>query len=148
VVAVGKAEALRHAERALATGRRTRLRSGLNNQLAAWLRRTARVHAHLCAIVRLYGSPEKAGGQSLQGNTYQARAANGDRTLLHEALSVSIDELHAIREEVESVMAAAPPVQAAPGSKAKVEEMARRVERGEALFIDGDGSQLPDGSGG
>lgn len=96
--------------------------------------------------MRLYGSPEKAGGQSLQGNTYQARAANGDRTLLHEALSVSIDELHAIREEVEKQMAAAPPIAAAPGSKEKVEEMARRVERGESLFIEGDGSQSRDGS--
>jgi hypothetical protein len=98
--------------------------------------------------VRLYGAPDRAGGQSLRGDTYAARAAAGDRTLLHEALTLSIDELNHIREEVEAVMAAAPPTPAQPGSKEKVEEMARRVERGESLFIEGDGSRPADGSTG
>ena len=37
-----------------------------------WLHRVARCHAHLCAIVRLYGDPSKAGGQSNAGETYDA----------------------------------------------------------------------------
>ena len=106
------------------------------------------MHAHLCAIVRLYGNPERAGGQSLQGNAYAARAASGDRTLLHEALTSSIDELIAIRELVEKAMAAATPPAAAPGSKDKVEEMRLRVERGDSLFIKGDGSTSADGAAG
>lgn len=146
VVRGGARAALRNQGGPVDAGRRTRLRLGLCQRLAQWLRRTARVHAHLCAIVRLYGSPTRAGGQSLQGDTYAARAAAGDRTLLHEALTLSIDELTAIREELEAEMAAAPPTAAPPGSKAKVDEMALRVERGDALFIEGDSKGAGDGS--
>jgi len=132
----------------LESGRRTRLRPGTCQQLAGWLHRTARVHAHLCAIVRLYGAPEKAGGQSNQGDTYAERAARGDRTLLYEALTLSRDEIDAIRAEVDAVMDAAPPTPAAPGTADKVSEMARRAERGESLFIEGDGPRPGDGSPG
>ncbi len=90
-------------------------------------------------MVRLYGAPEKAGGQSLQGDTYVARAASGDRTLLYESLTVALDEIGRIRDEVDAQMASAPPTPAAPGTPEKVEEMRRRMERGDALFIDGDG---------
>ena len=146
VVRRGARTALRNQGGPVDSHRRTRIRLGLCQRLAQWLRRTARVHAHLCAIVRLYGSPTRAGGQSLQGDTYAARAAAGDRTLLHEALTLSIDELTAIREELEAEMAAAPPTAAPPGSKAKVDEMALRVERGDALFIEGDSKGAGDGS--
>lgn len=146
VVRGGARAAVRHPVGPVDAGRRTRLRTGLCPRLAQWLRRTARVHAHLCAIVRLYGSPTRAGGQSLQGETYAARAAAGDRTLLHESLTRSIDEITAIREELEAEMAAAPPTAAPPGSKAKVNEMALRVERGDALFIEGDSKGAGDGS--
>jgi hypothetical protein len=66
--------------------------------------------------------------------------------LLHEALTLSIDELTLIRNELEAEMAAAPATDAAPGTRAKVDEMARRVERGDALFIDGDSKGAGDGS--
>lgn len=89
--------------------------------------------------MRLYGAPEKAGGRSLAGDTYAARAAAGDRTLLYESLTVALDEIGRIRDEVDSQMSSAPPTPAAPGTPAKVEEMRRRAERGDSLFIDGDG---------
>lgn len=130
------------------SGRRTRLRPGTCQTLAGWLHRTARVHAHLCAIVRLYGRPDRAGGQSNLGDTYADRAARGDRTLLYEALTLSIDELAAIRSEVDAVMDQAEPTAAEPGTKQKVEEMARRMERGESLFIQGDGPRPEDGPSG
>jgi hypothetical protein len=130
------------------SGRRTRLKPGTPRQLAEWLHRTARVHAHLCAIVRLYGRPDRAGGRSNQGETYAARAAAGDRTLLYDCLTVSRDELDAIRAEVEAAMDAAPPTAAPPGTTDKVSEMARRAERGESLFIQGDGARPDDGSPG
>jgi hypothetical protein len=95
--------------------------------------------------VRLYGDPSKAGGQSNQGETYAARAARGDRTLLYDAIGLSIDELTEIRNEIQAEIDAAPPTQAAPGSREKVAEMARRAERGESLFVDGDGSRLVTG---
>lgn len=145
VVSAGAGEALRRAQRKVEAGRRTRLAPGTCPRLAGWLHRTARVHAHLCAIVRLYGRPDRAGGTSLQGETYAARAARGDRTLLYEALTLSIDELVEIRREVDQVMEQAPPTPHGPGTPGKVDEMARRVERGEALFIDGDGSQPGEG---
>ena len=129
-------------------GRRTRLAAGTSPQIATWLHRVARVHAHLCAIVRLYGDPSKAGGQSNQGETYAARAARGDRTLLYDAVGLSIDELTEIREQIQKVIDAAVPTAAAPGSKDKVIEMARRAERGESLFVDGDGPRPGDGSTG
>ena len=148
LVRSGAGEALRRTRRKVESGRRTRLRPGTCQQLAGWLHRTARVHAHLCAIVRLYGAPEKAGGQSNQGDTYADRAARGDRTLLYEALTLSRDEIDAIRAEVDAVMDAAPPTPAAPGTADKVSEMARRAERGESLFIEGDGPRPGDGSPG
>lgn len=129
-------------------GRRTRLRPGTCPRLAAWLHRVARVHAHLCAIVRLYGNPNRAGGQSLQGETYAARAARGDRTLLYDAVGLSIDELTEIRNEIQAVLDAAEPTAAGPGTADKVAEMARRAERGESLFVDGDGPRPGDGSPG
>jgi len=102
----------------------------------------------LCAIVRIYGAPESAGGQSLQGETYQARAARGDRTILYDAVGLSIDELVEIRNDIQAVIDAAIPTDAVPGSQAKVDEMARRAERGESLFVGGDGVRPDDGSSG
>ena len=132
----------------MAAGRRTRLDPGTCPRLATWLHRVARVHAHLCAIVRLYGNPKRAGGQSLQGETYAARAARGDRTLVYDAVGLSIDELAEIRNEIQAVLDAAPPTAAQPGTADKVEEMARRAERGESLFVEGDGPRPGDGSPG
>jgi hypothetical protein len=129
-------------------GRRTRLAAGTCPKIAKWLHRVARVHAHLCAIVRLYGDPSKAGGQSLQGETYAARAARGDRTILYDAVGITIDELVEIRAEIQAVIDAVSPTDAVPGTKDKVNTMARRAERGESLFADGDGPRPSDGSPG
>lgn len=118
--------------------RRTRLSKGLPEELLGWLRRTVRVHAHLLAIVRLYGNPEKAGGQSLEGEAYAARAARGDRTMLFDCLTVARDELDEIREEVHRVMESATPTDFPPGSRGKVDVMRDRMHRGESIFIEGD----------
>lgn len=131
--------------------RRTRIRSRACELLVTWLHRVARCHAHLCAIVRLYGDPSKAGGQSNHGETYAARAARGDRTLLYDAITVTIDELVDIRDEIQTSMDAAEPTEATPGSTNKVDEMAARAERGESLFVAGDakqGCEPVDGSAG
>jgi hypothetical protein len=118
--------------------RRTRLEKGLLAELVGWLHRTVRVHAHLLSIVRLYGNPSKAGGQSNEGEAYAARAARGDRTMLFDALTVAGDEIDAIREEVHRIMESAPPTKHPPGSPGKVEEMALRMHRGDSLFIAAD----------
>jgi len=148
MVASGAKAAASIARRKVDSGRRTRIRASTCPRLAGWLRRGSRVHAHLCAIIRLYGDPSKAGGQSNQGETYAARAARGDRTLLYDAIGLSIDELVEIRNEIQIDIDSAPPTQAAAGSRDKVEEMARRAERGESLFIQGDGPRPGDGSSG
>lgn len=118
--------------------RRTRLEKGLPPDLVDWLHRTVRVHAHLVAIVRLYGNPSKAGGQSNEGDAYAARAAQGDRTLLYDALTIARDELDGIREEVHRVMESAPATSHPPGSWGKVEVMRERMARGDSVFIAGD----------
>lgn len=118
--------------------RRTRIEAGVAPQLREWLHRVTRCHAHLLYIVRLYGNPSKAGGQSNEGETYQARAARGDRTLLYDALTLTRDELDDIRELVQREMDAAAPTDHEPGSPGKVAEMAARADRGESLFIQGD----------
>jgi len=120
------------------SNRRTRFEKGLPEDLVGWLRRTVRVHAHLLSIVRLYGNPSRAGGQSLEGEAYAARAARGDRTMLYDCLSVARDELDAIRDEVGRVMDSAEPTRHPPGSPGKVEVMAERLHRGESIFIAGD----------
>lgn len=119
--------------------RRSRFKADLAPDLRKWLTRVSRIHAQLCSLVRLYAEPYRAGGQSLGGETYAARAARGDRTLLHDALNNSVNEITAIRDAVSAVMASAPSTAAKPGSHEKVAEMSRRFQRGEWLFIDGDG---------
>jgi hypothetical protein len=118
--------------------RRTRLEKGLPAELVRWLHRVVRVHAHLLAIVRLYGNPSKAGGQSNEGEAYAARAARGDRSLLYDCLTVSRDELDEIRAEVQALMDSAPPTTSPPGSPGKVEAMVERYARGDSLFVHGD----------
>ena len=120
-------------------GRRTRISAEVDPQLKAWLHKTVYVHAHLLTIVRLYGSPDRAGGRSLAGETYQARASRGDKTLLHDCLTVAIEALTAIREDVGAAIESVDPTEAQPGTPEKVAEMVRRAERGESLFVDGDG---------
>lgn len=118
--------------------RRTRIDRELPPQLKNWLVRVTRCHAHLCMIVRLYGNPEKAGGQSNEGEAYAARAARGDRTILFDALGVVNDTLAEIRTEIEREMDAAPTTQFLPGSPEKVDVLAERMARGDSLFLNGD----------
>lgn len=98
-----------------------------------WLTATARVHARLCAIVRLYNAPHRAGEGVLSD-----RLAGEDKTLLFDALNAAAFEIDLIREQVSEQMAKAPPTSAPPGSHEKVSQMAARFDRGEWLFIEGD----------
>lgn len=115
-------------------GRRTRIAAEVDPQIRGWLHRFARVHAHLTTLVRLFGNPDRAGGQSLHGDTYAARAARGDRTLLYDACTLAVDELAAIRAEIQSEMDGTAPTEHWPGTAGKVAEMERRAMRGESLF--------------
>lgn len=118
--------------------RRVRMAASTDPTIRKWLRRVASLHAHLRYIVRLFGSPEIAGGQSLDGETYAERAARGDRTLLYDALGYVDDQVVELRAEIARKMASAPPTTAAPGSADKVCVMFERAEAGFDLFIDGD----------
>jgi len=117
---------------------RTRMSPTVDPQVKAWLRRTASCHAHLCWVVRLFGKPETAGGQSLQGEDFAARAARGDRTLLFDALGCAADQIAEIREEIAREMRNTPATAEMPGSTGKVRVMIERAETGRDLFIDGD----------
>lgn len=118
--------------------RRTRIEPGVDPELRSWLQRAARAHSHVAAIVRLYGTPSKAGGTSLLGEGYAERVARGDRTLLYDAVTYCRDELDGIRQDIWRRMEAAPPTHHPPGSKGKVEVLAERMYRGDSLFLDGD----------
>jgi hypothetical protein len=115
-------------------GRRTRIAAEVDPQLRAWLHRIARVHAHLCQTVRLYGRPDRAGGKSNHGDTYAERAARGDRTLLFDCCSLGMDELAALREEIQRHMDDTPATHHPPGTTGKVAEMERRAACGQSLF--------------
>jgi hypothetical protein len=97
-----------------------------------------RVHAHLLTVVRLYGRPDRAGGQGNAGEQYAARAASGDRTLLSSCLTHCVCELTDIRDEVDAQIDDVPGVVAFPGSPDKVEAMRARIAAGLSLFSDDD----------
>jgi hypothetical protein len=115
-------------------GRRTRIAASVDPQLRTWLHRFARIHAHIAGMVRLYGRPDRAGGQSLHGETYAERAARGDRTLLYDLAGLVVDEVGAIRAEIQTAMDDTEPTPHPPGTTGKVSEMERRAIRGESLF--------------
>ena len=106
--------------------------------MRSWLQRAARAHSHVAAIVRLYGTPSKAGGTSLLGEGYAERVARGDRTVLFDCVTYCRDELDELRTDIFRRMEAAPPTHHPPGSKEKVEVLAQRMYRGDSLFLDGD----------
>jgi hypothetical protein len=118
--------------------RRTRIEPTVDPELRGWLQRAARAHAHIAAIVRLYGRPSKAGGQSLLGEGYAERVARGDRTLLFDCVSFARDELDGIRDEIQCRMDSASPTEHKPGTREKVDVLADRLHRGDSLFIPGD----------
>lgn len=103
-----------------------------------WLIRMTRVHAHLCYTVRLFAQPEIAGGQSLEGEAYSARAAREDRTLIHDACVYGMDELGTILAEVQAAMDLTSPTTAQPGSPDKIAEMCRRIQSGQSPFNERD----------
>lgn len=107
-------------------------------ELKDWITRTTRIYAHLCYLVRLFRNPSMAGGQSLEGETFAARAASGDRTLLYDALGLARDEIDTMREEIQKKMDSAPGTRHPPGSTGKVAEMFARAEAGFSIFIDDD----------
>ena len=118
--------------------RRTRLSKSIDPQLAVWLRRVTRCHAHLCAVVRLYGRPESAGGRSNNGDDYAARIAKGDRTLLHDALISTGDELYQIADDVQEAIGVPDPTEHRPGTPGKVDVLCQRSLDGQPLFVQGD----------
>lgn len=84
-------------------------------------------------MARAYGCPQK----SKRTDSFATRAAEGDRTLLHDCLtkvSRELDELAAIVEkDIEPKS-----TQAMPGSQEKIEILRDRFEKGKKLFADGD----------
>jgi hypothetical protein len=107
-------------------------------KVAGWLRRVVHVHAQLCHTVGLYGDPKRAGGSGLEGDSYAARAAEGDSSILDDTLCRAIEELTAIRDEVWEEMGNVPPSRCIPGSAAKIAELQRRCSLGKALHHEDD----------
>jgi hypothetical protein len=118
--------------------RRTRIDPSVDPQLRAWLHATTRIHAGLCALVRLYGQPHRAGGAGVAGDCYADRLAAGDPSLLFDALGVAADQITDLRDQIGAWMDSAPSTTAPPGSPGKVQAMVDRAALGHSLFIAGD----------
>lgn len=85
--------------------RRTRIDREVPAQVREWLRRIARVHAVLQGAVTVYERPDRVGGSSsVHGDTYAARAARGDRTVLYDFLTEAIDQVQAIRADIKAAI--------------------------------------------
>ena len=118
---------------------RLRWPADLNPKLRKWLTRVQRVQAHLRSTMLIYSARRNVGGDSLIGNhAYSDRAANHDRTILHDALILARDEYDEVIREVQAVMDSPKPTSAAPGSRDKVEQMELRARNGFSIFVEGD----------
>lgn len=118
---------------------RVRWPDDLDPKLRQWLTRVQRSIAHLRSTLLIYSERRDVGGDSLIGNDhYKQRAATADRTILYDAITVAMDELTDVREQVQVVMDSTPPTQATPGSPEKVAAMERRAQAGFSIFVDGD----------
>jgi hypothetical protein len=121
------------------TAERIRWPDDLDPKLRGWLTRIARVGAHMKAQLAIYGKGRNVGGDSLIGNTaYNERAATRDRTILHDALALAIDEYGDVLRELQAVMDSAAPTDARPGSRRKVDVMEARANAGYSIVIDDD----------
>ena len=107
------------------------------SDLAGWLHRVRTVHGWLHSGVNVYARPETAGGRSLAGDNHAARAAAGDRSLLHDLLTRSVEELEAVRDEVWKAMQPGP-LTSQPGTPERINELARRVAAGQTLHTESD----------
>ena len=106
--------------------------------MRGWIRRVTRVHAGLLHAARLFSDAKRAGGGPA-ADEHRARAARGDRTLLQEFLTVALEQIAAIRDDVEREIEQQAPTAARPGTPEKLNEMRARVERGEGIFHEQDG---------
>jgi len=87
----------------------------------------------LCEIVSRFGQkPLKRCDEMGQ------RIAQGDRTLLHDCVSVAIYELQSVLDAIETSMRGAPATDALPGSAAKIEVLRQRFAGSQFLWVDGD----------
>ena len=117
--------------------RRLRWPDELCPKLRKWLTRVQRVQAHLRTTLAIYTTAKNIGGHALNDN-YDRRVAQGDRTILHDALALAIDEYTEVFGEVQALMDSAPPTTARPGTREKVDVMEQRAQDGFSIFIDAD----------
>jgi len=121
--------------------RRTRIASSVDRRTAQWLRKIARVHAHLCQIVARFGQK-----QPRRTDELARRLQDGDRTLLLDCVSFAIRDLQTVCDAIEKAMNKSTPTEAAPGSAEKIEVLRRRFAATKSLWIEGDNQDVRDGS--
>ena len=118
--------------------KRLRWPDDLDPQLRKWLTRVQRVHAHLRTTLAIYTTAIEVGGCSLGNDNYQRRVKRQDRTILHDALTLAMDEYGEVLEQVQAVMDSATPTMAMPGTRDKVDVMEARAREGFSIFIESD----------
>ena len=118
--------------------KRLRWPDDLDPQLRKWLTRVMRVHAHITTTLAIYTTAAEVGGCSLGNDNYQRRVKRQDRTILHDALTLAMDEYGDVLGQVQTVMDSAPPTRSLPGSRDKVATMEERARQGYSIFHEHD----------
>lgn len=90
----------------------------------------------MCHVARAYGCPQA----SKRTDSFATRAAEGDRTLLHDCLTRVSRELEELAAKVEKDIEPKS-TQAMPGSQEKIEILKERFEQGKKLFADDDAAK-------
>lgn len=108
----------------------------LDPALRKHLRKVSRCYSYLCHVARAYGCPQK----SKRTDSFATRAAEGDRTLLHDCLTKVSRELEELAARVEKDIEPKS-TQAMPGSQEKIEILRERFEQGKKLFADDDAAK-------
>ncbi len=124
--------------RGFKVAQRLRWPDDLDPKLRKWLTRVMRVHAHLRTTLAIYTTSIDVGGCSMGNDHYKRRVARQDRTILHDALTLAMDEYGDVLNQLRMMMDSATPTKAMPGTPEKVAVMEQRASAGFSIFNDGD----------
>lgn len=111
---------------------RLRMPPTLDPKIRTLLTGLARAAATCRAGIDAYCRPRSIGGRTGE------RIAAGDLTILDEFAAAAANQIDEVRTVIDTLIVPRRPTTANPGSRAKVDELARRAADGRGLFHDRD----------
>lgn len=118
---------VRHRDPARPETRRLRIPDDMPPALRRLLVELARAAATCRAAIKSYVDPSSVGGR------HGERIAAGDLSILDEFAATAGEQIDAVRVEIQAQMEPRSPVRHLPGTRAKVEDLARRAAEGRGL---------------